>query len=249
MTLVIELIRAELLKVRTTRTAWGLLGGMVVLVALLVCLTIAQQSDSELKGADGIRSVLTIGGSVAYLFALALGIIGTAGEYRHGTMGHEMLAAPNRWQIVVSKTVAYAIGGFVFAAVALAVTLAIAGPWMSARGVGFAPIDAALPRRIEAGTLIAGALFGMIGVGLGALLKEQVIALLVGVGWTLVVDGVVGTTAPEVGKYFPSGAVTGLLRQSTEDALRFGPAALLGIGYAALFVIAGAIVFQRRDLT
>jgi len=248
-TLVSELVAAELLKLRTTRTAWALLAGMVLLVVLLVCLTISQSSDAELKGADGIRRVLTIPGSVAYLFALALGIVGMAGEYRHGTMTHQMLAAPHRWHIIVAKTIAYAIGGFVFALVALAITLAIAGPWMSARGVGFAPIDAALPRRIEGGTLIAGALFGMIGVGLGALLKEQVIALLVGVGWTLIVDSVVSTTAPEVGKYFPSGAVSGLLRQSTEEMLRFGPSVLLGIGYAALFVIAGAVALQRRDLT
>jgi hypothetical protein len=243
-----QLFVAELLKARTTKVPWALLVSMAALVAGLVCLTVATGEESDLAGEAGVRSVLPLGASVAYLFALAMGIIGTAGEYRHGTIGHTLLAAPHRWQIIVAKVAAYALLGVLFAAVAVALTYGISGPWMESKDAGWS-LENVLPKEILAGSLAGGALFGVMGVGLAALLKDQVLALFVAIGWTLLVDSILTGVAPEVGKFLPSGALSGLLNSGGADLLDPPLGGLVLLGYAALFVVAGGLVAQRRDLT
>ena len=248
MSVIGQLLRAELLALRTTRVPWALLGSMALLVVALVVLTVATGDKSELDGEKGVRTVLPLGAGIAYLFALAMGIIGMAGEYRHGTIGHTMLAAPERWQVIAAKVIAYALAGALFGAVAVALTYGISGPWLESRGYGWSLANT-LPKEIIAGSLAGSALFGVIGVGLAALLKEQVLALFAGIGWTLLVDGILGGVAPEVGKYLPSGAFSGLTNASGAELLDPPLGALVLIAYAALFVAAGALLFQRRDLS
>jgi ABC-2 type transport system permease protein len=245
--LIARLVRAELLKVRTTRTTWALLAAMALLVLAVVCLTLATAKTHSLAG-GGVRTVLSLGGSLAYIFTLTIGIIGLAGEYRHGTMGQTMLAAPARWEIVVAKTLTYLVVGAIFGVIAVALTLVLAVPWLPAKHAGFS-LGATLPLEIIAGSIVACALFGAIGVGLAALLQEQVIALFVGVGWTLLIDTLVSGVAPDVGKFFPGGALSALVRDQTDHVLPVGIGGLVLLGYAALFVGAGTIVARRRDLT
>lgn len=243
-----ELLRAELLKLRTTRLPWVLLGSMALLVVALVVLSVASGDRKDLAGEDGLRNVLPLGGEIAYLFALALGIIGMAGEYRHDTIGHTLLAAPARWQVIVAKVVAYALAGLALGAVAISLTYAIAGPWMASKGYGWSLSDA-LPKEIVAGSLAGSALFGVIGVGLAALITEQVLALFAAIGWTLLIDSILTGVVPEVGKFLPSGAFSGLTGSGGAELLDPGAGALVLVGYAAAFVAAGAFAFRRRDLT
>jgi hypothetical protein len=243
-----RLLHAELLKVRTTIVLWALVGAMALLVAGLVALTVGTGDEETLAGENGVRSVLPLGAQMAYFFTLAVGVIGMAGEYRHGTIGHTLLGAPARWQVIVAKVVAYAVVGLLFGVVAVALTYGISGPWMESKDYGWS-LENTLPKEIIAGSLVGTALFGVIGVGLAALLKDQVAALFVGVGWTLLVDTVVSGVAPEVGKFLPGGALAGLTNGSVEDLLDPALGGLVLLGYAAVFVALGAIASQRRDLT
>lgn len=247
MNVIPQLVRAELLKVRTTRTVVGILAGMAALLVLLVVVNVVAADKEDLKGTEGLRTILTIGGT-GYVFALCLGVIGMAGEYRHGTIGHLFVAAPHRWQIVVAKVVSYAIAGAVFGALAVLLVFSIGAAGLSIKEVEVR-MDGALPRRVAIGTVLACSLAAVIGVGLGALVKEQVIALMIGVGWTLVIDTFLSAAVPEVNKYFPGGAITGLLRQSTDQVLKQEIALLLLAGYATVFAALGTLVAQRRDLT
>jgi hypothetical protein len=52
-----------------------------------------------------------------------------------------------------------------------------------------------------------------------------------------------------VNKFLPGGALSGLLNGAGEDLLDPPLGGLVLLGYAALFVLAGALVSQRRDLT
>ncbi len=243
-----NLLVAELIKIRTTKVPWILLASMALLVIGLVSLVIAAGERADLRGEAGVRSVLPLGASTAYLFALTMGVIGMAGEYRHGTIGDTLLAAPERWQVIVAKIAAYGLLGVLYAAVAVVLTYGISGPWMHAMDAGWSLADA-LPREIVVGSLAGGALFGVIGVGVAALLKEQVLALFVAIGWTLLVDSILGGVAPQVGKFLPSGALSGLLNSSGAQSLDPPLGGLVLLGYAAVFALAGALVVQRRDLT
>lgn len=58
MSVVSQLLRAELLALRTTRVPWAVLGSMARLVMALVVLTVATGDRSSL---DGERGVLLLG--------------------------------------------------------------------------------------------------------------------------------------------------------------------------------------------
>jgi ABC-2 type transport system permease protein len=243
-----QLLRAEVLKVRTTRITWALLLGMALLVVGVVCIAVGATDEEELAGEAGVRTILPSGAQIAYLFALAAGIVGMASEYRHGTIGQTLLAAPQRWQVIVAKVGAWFLVGLIFGAVATLLTYGISGPWMEAKGAGWS-LENRLPKEIIAGGMLGSGLFAAIGVGLAALLRDQILALLVGVGWTIVVDSTLTAIVPEVGRWFPTGALAALLNQGGEDLFEPPAGGLLLLAYAVAFVAAGALVAQRRDLT
>ena len=217
-----ELLSAELIKLRTTRVPWALLGSMALLVIALVVLSVASGDNKDLAGEEGLRSVLPLGGEIAYLFALALGIIGMAGEYRHDTIGHTLLAAPARWQVIVAKVVAYALAGLAYGAVAVTLTYAIAGPWMASKGHGWSLGDS-VPMEVIAGSLAGSALFGVIGVGLAAIIKEQVLALFAAIEDAADRQHPHGVV-PEVGSSSQAAPFSGLTGSSGHRAARPGPA-------------------------
>lgn len=248
MSLVWQLMRAELLKIRTTRTVWFIYGGLALLLVLLLVLALASTEAKELRGEQGVRSILPAGAQVAYLFALCLGVIGMAGEYRHDTIGHSLLAAPKRWQIVLAKLAAYFVAGLVVGVLAAVVTYGIAGPWMSSKDAGFS-FDNILPREILVGTVLGCGCFGAIGVGLGAVLKEQVLSLFVGVGFSLVVYGIVSGPAPGFAKFLPTGALDAFVHATGEDFVSWEAGFLVLMGYVVVLGAVGTYLVRGRDLT
>ncbi len=248
MSCVRQLFNAELLKIRTARATWVLLGLMAVVLFVIVVLTLSSLDEDELAGADGIRRVLTIGGSIGCFFTLAHGILGMAGEYRHGTLGQALVAAPSRWPAIAAKLLAHAVAGLGFGLVALVVTFIAGVPGLKAQDSSVSLTDS-LPFTIMLGTLLAAALFAVIGVGLAALLRDQALALGAGLGWTLLADSLAMGLVPEAGRFLPGGAVMSLLRSQTDDVLPAGFAALLLLAYALAFAAAGIVAVRRRDLT
>jgi ABC-2 type transport system permease protein len=86
-----RLLAAELLKLRTTRTFWWLSFVAVALPVLVVVITLATSNTTT---QDDARSLLSNIG-IAGLFMLILGVVGAAGEYRHGTVTSTSSSHPN----------------------------------------------------------------------------------------------------------------------------------------------------------
>ena len=85
-------LAAELFKLRTTRTSWGVTLGSLALV--LIISTIAALAG-DFAPDDSERDLLEIAGLVQ-IFALVLGILIVATEFRHGTITPSLLAVPDR---------------------------------------------------------------------------------------------------------------------------------------------------------
>jgi ABC-2 type transport system permease protein len=244
------LLRAELLK---QRTAPAFLAAYAVVPVLAALVTFAVYSMAGRQGNDplGPDSLLHATGapaSVVTTLALLLGVVGMAGEYRHGTIITTLLAAPRRWQVVAAKVAAHAVAGVAMAVVTLAVTLALAVPWLLSAGVEVR-VTAEVVRM--AGALIAStALYGALGVCAGALFRNQTAAVGVVLVWLLKGEDLLALTfgRSDLGDWLPFALGEGLVRAGAGTPARWA-AALALTAYLAAFAALGARLVAGRDIT
>jgi ABC-2 type transport system permease protein len=244
-----RLLAAELLKVRSTRVVWGLLVGALAVALLNVVIVIAghDASSGRLDSADAVRRIFISAGSGS-IFVLALGILSTAGELRHGTAVQAFLAVPTRVPVLVAKVGACALLGLVLGEICATFCVAVALPWTAAEGEPIALGDREM-WRVLSGVMLGTMLYGALGVGIGSLVRNQVTALLVAIGWFVVVESALLGAIPEVAKWLPGGAAAGLSGgEASGKLLPMGWAGALLAGYAATFVVAGIVTVNRREV-
>jgi ABC-2 type transport system permease protein len=239
------LVSAEVLKLRTTRTA---LGFLLAIVLLTLAVQIANFATSDFETKDSVKDALS-GAGVAAAFLLILGIVGTTGEYRHGTITSSLLGTPERHRLVAAKLLAYLIAGAALGIAAIAVSFAIGIPWLSARD---APVDLLgggdYLELAARGTLLA-ALSGALGVGIGAIVRNQVAAVVGTLVYLFILEPVVGVISTEVAAYTMGGAQTALGSGNLDDSLAPVPAAFVMTGWALLLGGLGALLEEQRDVT
>ena len=242
-----ELLRAELLKLRTTRTFAALVGSAVALSLLVVVLT---TSIADGLSEDEVRDLFTA--DFTSLFILLLGVMGMAGEWRHRTITSTVLAAPDRVRLLLAKIVSYAIAGAVLSLIVTVTIMAIGSLILAARGettVGVGDLLDVLWRNLS----VAG-LLGAFGVCIGALLRNQVVAIIGVLVFAFVLEPAIFALAPEVGRFGPvTGAPNGILGFESEadsDGDYLAPAAALAVmlGWIAALGAAGAALLKTRDL-
>lgn len=244
-------LRSELLKQRTTRTTVVLLGWLVGLVILVVGLHVASFGLDELGRESNQMRILGLGTTLGMLFAALVGALSVTAEFRTGTIRPTLLVTPQRATVIVAKVAA---GMLIGAAAGLLAETLNAGA--EAAGLALRGIDIRLGAgdyaQLLAGGALAGALFGALGVGVGALVRNQVTAVATLCVWLLLLEPLLLGDLPGVAKYAPeasAGAITGAIQSQLADAL-VAPA--LGVVLLAIYVtvvtVAGALALNRRDV-
>lgn len=251
-----RLVAAEFTKLYTTRLwSWLLLAAMA-LTALYASLTVAfgdapGSFAAPLSSVDGQRTLLSVGAAAAP-FAAVLGAIGIAGEYRHRTATGTFVAAPRRWDVIVAKLAVHATTGAGYGIVCSALAFAIGRPWLEADDIPYVVGTGDLMATL-AGDVVAVALFAAIGVGVGALLTDQVAAVVTLLVYLLVVENVL-THVPALDDwtpYLPGQAEEAVVGSTLTDRHLVTPwqGGLLLAGYAFVVATAGIAVTKRRDIT
>jgi ABC-2 type transport system permease protein len=243
-------LSAELFKLRTTRTSWGVTLGslaLVVIISSIAALAGEFSAGDEAPGPD----LMEIAGLVQ-IFALVLGILIVATEFRHGTITPSLLAVPDRVRLVLAKLAAALAAGAVLGLVASALCAGLVFPLLSARDIDTGGSTSDVLELIG-GNTAAAALFAAIGIGLGALIRNQVGAIIGALGWIFLVEpllGIIPGFDDVITKWFPSGAANATAGTATsDDALGQVPAGLLLAAYAAAFLAAGIVMMRRRDVS
>lgn len=245
-----RLIAAEFLKLRTTRTFWWLSFVAVALPVVVVVITLATSKTASQDDGRGLLSNIGIAG----LFTLILGVVGAAGEYRHGTITSTFLVAPDRRRVLVAKAIAHAIGGLWAGLLAAAAILAISIPWLSGQGhavatLGLSTGDVAA---IAGGSIAYAAIAAILGVGFGSLLTSQVAAVVIVLILVSVVDPVAAGLAHEYGKFSLQGLGMSMSGGSSENAgyelFAPGVSALIYLGYSIALLTAAVVAVPRRDI-
>jgi hypothetical protein len=248
-----NLIRAELLKLRTVRTYYWYALSAVAFVPLAIAIAIsnagASGGSAPLDSAEGIRNVMAAASSGTVIMLL-LGILVMAGEFRHNTATSTFLITPDRKRVVGAKLATVAIVGVGVAILASAVTLAVALPWLAAKGVSVSVFSSDVWLVLLA-AIVATALNALGGVGIGTLIRNQTTAVTVALVWVLVVESLLVSFAPAIGKWLPGGAASALTSVATAHGglLPMWAGGLLFAAYGLAFAAAGARFVMRRDIT
>ena len=243
----IRLVRAELVKLSTTRLfLWlGLL--IVALSGFVTTITILSTDELSLATLNQQRSLAQFA-AVGAIIALIVGIVLAAGEYAHGTIAHTFLVSPVRPRVVAAKLIAGAIVGVLVTGFAELVTWTIAAAWISGRSVPFL-LDSRPILDTYLGILGAGALAAVLGVGLGAVLRRQTAAIVIALVWLLVGEPVLSIAG--IQEYAPGHAIAAVAvaGERSSELLGLWPGLLVALVYGIAFAGAGAVAMERTDVS
>jgi ABC-type transport system involved in multi-copper enzyme maturation permease subunit len=252
-----SLIRGEFAKLMSTRLWIWLLLATMALTALFASLNIAFNDDPDtlappLGTAAGQRLLFGTSAVGAQTLVAVLAAIGITGEYRHRTATTTFLTTPRRSQVVLAKLMTYAAVGAAYAVACIAVVTAIAWPWLSVRGIDPTLTGNGVPATLT-GVVAAVALFALLGVGLGALLRDQVAAVVGLLVYLFVAEPIV-TRIPALQSwtsYLPGPSASALTHITLTDQTFLQPwqgGVMLAL-YALLAAAAGIWHTSRTDLT
>jgi ABC-2 type transport system permease protein len=189
-------LHAEVRKITTTRLWWILLICALVLGAAYAAYPayqalVAGRANDVLPpfGDAGIvRSVYNGGNTVTRVLAMVLGIAAVAGEYRYQTLASSYLATPRRLRLLLTKTLACVIFGVLYGVASVAAGVIIAVAFISGRAGSSLFLGSAVTWRSLLLHVVSLALWVIIGVGIGSLIKNLVAAMAVGVGFAFVLE-------------------------------------------------------------
>jgi ABC-2 type transport system permease protein len=238
---------SELRKMRSTRTNLGLLAGMVALILLSVILTGFITKKPELVDLEDQYALLSSGTSAA-LFAALIGVMAITSEFRHGTIRSTFVVTPHRTRVISAKVLASLLMGVLFGLAAIGLSFGIGYAILAVRDIPLA-LSTTDVLWLVLGTPVLTAAWAAIGVGLGALVRNQVLAVIGLILWAMIIENLLRSLVPSIGGYTPVGASAAIIAAPDEYVLSAGAGGVLLLGYVAVFIAAGALLVARRDVT
>jgi ABC-2 type transport system permease protein len=245
------LLHAELLKLRTTRT-FVAITAIAIAISLLLVTLVSLLTDPT---ADSVL-VDVFASDTSGFFILVLALVGITGEWRHRTITSSLLAAPDRLRFLGAKTLAFAAAGAAMSLAIMSAVVVLGLILVTVRDLP-APTAGDLLELVGRNAIVA-AVLGAFGVALGALIRNQVVAVVAVLVLLVVVEPTVISLVPEVGRFGPFTALpTALSGLSASDAglgeeldlLAPGIAGLVMLAWiGAVFAVAAALL-RWRDLT
>ena len=271
-------IVSEIRKVFTTRLWWAMLLGMAVLAGLIAlgfaALVGTEFGEDPSTGVNpfaemnvGVAQLVYNAGLIqnfTTLFPLALGVLLITGEYRHQTITATFLSTPRRWVVLVSKSVAVVLIGVVYAIGHAVASVAGGAAMLAGKGHSTLLDDPEVWRSLGIGVL-AFVVWTMLGFGFGMLVRNQVAAVLIAVGASLI-----GQIALNIifaiadwtwaARWLPGNLTGGMLITVDPTGGAGDPSAqpyfehwwlsaIILVGYAAVLAVAGSALTARRDVT
>jgi ABC-2 type transport system permease protein len=242
-------IRSELRKIASVRGPWLLLAaGPLIVVAGVTGLVL---SGGNVHDPAVQRQALAHAG-LAAVVTLIFGIVAVAGEYRHGSITDAYLSFPGRWPVIAAKLAVYGLAGAAAGLASSAVAVAVTAAWWAAKG-GALHLSAAGTWQVLGGGAAASVAFAVIGVGLGALIRNLAGAIAVALAWIALIEGIAGQLVGSgLARWLPFYASEALDRADLSGAARLLPqwgGGLVLLGYAAAFAGAAVVTTLRRDVT
>ncbi|MFD4958285.1 ABC transporter permease [Microbacterium sp. NPDC058389] len=202
--------------------------------------------------------------AVGYVFPLLVGTLMVTAEFRHKTLTPTFLATPRRGRVLVAKLAVGVVLGALLGVVGVVASVGVSAAILSGFGLEtqFTSSDTwAMVGRM----LLAYVLWALIGIGVGALVRNQVGAIVGVLVFTQFLEPIGRTAAAfvdglsDVTRFLPGAASDALVGASvytvaatgtvSSDALEWWAGGLVLLGYAIVFVVLGHLVSWRRDVS
>lgn len=230
------LLTGELIKTVTTRTLFGYaVIGVALAVGNVLILTLSEDLATVADKQEAIAGLP--------IMLVLFGLVGAAGEYRHGTAAPAVLAAGRgRGRLLLARAGAYAVAGLAVGALTAGATLALGLPLLGSEpgpGVGSGEIAS-----VAVGSIIGAGLCAIMGAAAGALVRVQVVGALILMFVVTPLLNIVNETAVE---YTPFGAAV-VLAGDPKGSLSWGGAGLVVAAWTVALLLAAILVERRRDL-
>jgi len=249
-----SVVRSEFTKIRSVRsTYWTLLVLVIVTVGFG-----ALASFGAIRGQHGPffdATQRSLGG--LYISQLVIGVLGVlviSSEYSTGMIRTTLTTMPRRGLMIAAKALVFAIVAFVTGLITCFASFFLGQAIMSSHH-----ISASLSQPNVLRAVIGGALFltacGMLAFGFGLLLRHTAGAITTVVGLlfvvTILVNFLPSSWQNHVDKWMPADAGTQIWATipSQGQPPVFAPWTGFAVlcGYAAIALIAGLILFRKRD--
>ena len=197
----LRLVKAEIMKIRTTSTWWLFLIGFTVFTALALtsngfshhfqlypqqdvsdraqALAQAAQARTPAGVAAIAASMMTSGQFLGVLFVMLLGILVVTNEFAYQTATATFLAVPRRTAVIMAKLAAAACFGALFWLVATVLDGVVTPFFLHSQHVS-TPLTGWTVIRSVLLNLLAFVLWAVFGLGLGTLIRSQVGSIIAG---------------------------------------------------------------------
>lgn len=239
-----NLLRSEWIKLFTTRTTWVMLGIGLLCEGLFAGLIVGLVPFEEL---DGVDEIIT-GTGLLMTLMLVLGVLIITTEFRHGTTGSTFLATPRRWPVLLAKLGAAVLIGLLAGLLFVLVNGGIALPIYSDRG-GTLPPSGELVE-VYAGVVVSFSLLCAFGLGIGAIIRNQVGAIIAAIAFFFIISGLPYLLPGSIGDYFPAAAVGALHGHVEGDgSLNQVEGGLVLAAWSLGLWALGTLLVARRDLS
>ena len=237
-------LRSEWIKLSTLRSTWWSIGIVAVLTIGIAAMVAAALGDGP--GFPGIQAVV-LPIQFTMLLAGILGVISVTGEYSTGMIRSTFTAEPRRGAVLGAKAIVVAVVMALATALTYLVAILLTAPILGGAGIDWS--DAAQSWVPLGAGVFAMAMFALIGLGFGFIIRNGAGAIAATVGVLFVLPIVLNMFVfageswqwiVDLGQYLPMAAAQMATTPAGDDVLRgiltlaAWPAALLLGAWAAL---------------
>jgi hypothetical protein len=206
---------------------------------------------AELARPGGFLTALATVSSLAGVVLLVLWAIAVANDYSTGLIRILVQAQPRRITLLTGKIVALAVFTLLATTVTAVVVVVIARPLARLEGIQVQAWKTDFASHVLEGYFdftVAALVWGLIGLMLAVLTRSSALAIGLGIGFLLVVEGLITIVAPGARSYLPGGTLN-TLASGGNAQLAWGSAFGLAIAYGVIATAVSLFTFRMRDIT
>lgn len=263
----LAVIRSELtrlLQPRLLLTWFGLMALFAIMVNTIMVTFVASGGDlppgapgvafpslAEMESPSGLMAGLAAAANMFGVITLSFWAVATATDYSSGLVRLLVAAEPRRWLLLVGK-----IGALLVVTAAATTVAAIVNVFAVMPAAGATDISTAA-WGTDLAPVVAGAwldlylalcVWGVLGLVIAVFTRSAAVAISIGVGYVLVVKSLIKMVGDAPSDWL-LGSTLGAVASGGTEAIAFGTALTLALGYVTLGLVLAGLVFVRRDVT